>query len=48
MRFYQTILGYPKTVIAIILAVTLFFGWQAGKSETDWLRHPFLRTSTET
>ncbi len=32
-RFYQVILAYPKTVIAVILAVTLLLGWQATKVE---------------
>jgi predicted RND superfamily exporter protein len=35
MRFYETILRYPKSVVALILLVTLFFGWHARKVELN-------------
>ncbi len=35
MKFYETILRYPKTVIGIILLTTVFFGWQAGNVEIN-------------
>lgn len=31
MHFYKTTLRYPKGVIAIILVMNVFFGWQMGK-----------------
>jgi len=35
MKFYNLVLKYPKSVIGIILAVTLFFGWHMRKVELN-------------
>ncbi len=35
MRFYETILRFPKSVIALIVLITLFFGWHARKVELN-------------
>ncbi len=31
--FYRYVLRFPRSVIALVLAVTIFFGWQAGNIE---------------
>ncbi|NOX87987.1 MAG: RND family transporter [Calditrichaeota bacterium] len=35
MKFYNTILRFPKSVIGIILLLTLFFGWEMQKVKID-------------
>lgn len=35
MRFYRFVLKYPRSVIAAIAAVTLFFGWQMRRLELN-------------
>ena len=35
MRFYEILLRHPKSVIGMILLVTLFFGWHMRKVELN-------------